>query len=171
MRGDRVFLPVIGSSPAFNTTSVGSTAHSYALESTVRLWQGPHHRSVRIGNSDSAATFFVKLGNQSVSASTNDTLVLDRYPNVFYISANVSHISFISSTNTIINVTLGYGGETKLRGPRFVATSTVIPSTVTIFTIQQAGSITHVNWLDDLASWTIGDAAHILGMYHYSTST
>lgn len=169
MRGDKTFLPVIGGSPAFNTTSVGTTNHSYALESTTRLWQGPGNRSVRVTNADSAAAFFVEFGDQSVDASTGSFLVLGKHPNIFGVPANASNIAFISSTNTIINVTLGYDGYTVRRG--FVTTSTVIPSTVVTFTIQQAGSITHVYWLDPLASWTIGDAAHITELYHYSTST
>lgn len=170
MRGDRIFLPIAGDSPAFNSTAFGSTRVSYALESTdtSRLWQGPGNRSVKLSNANADASFFVQFGSQFVAASTNSILIPGAHPHVFYIPSNITHISFVSSTSVTVNIALGYGGETDYYIPRSAAT---ISSTVAIFTTPQAGSITYVYWLDTPAPWSKGDAEHILGVYHDTTST
>lgn len=176
MRGGRLFFTVPTSAPAFNST-LGSTQTLYALvASTVgRKWDGPNHRSVRLVNPTSSVPVYVEFGSSLAEASTNSILITPRRPHIFQ-TMSISHVSFLSTADVIINISLGYGGETDAVIPvqsiSIPATSTSTSTAVFMFTVSQAGSIMHVNWLESSAAFSPGDAAHLQWQYDYtSTST
>ena len=104
------FTPVYGTSePSFNSSAFGATSHSYAVESTVRKFQGPSYRSLRLVES-SGAEYRVNFGDSSVVANTTASmLVLGGVEVVFTLTPDVTHVAFVSSTTVTVNVTPGYG--------------------------------------------------------------
>ena len=110
LRAHMPFTPVYGTSePSFDTSAFATTSHRYALESTVRTWQGPSYRSVRLVES-SGAEYRVNFGTATVvAASTSCMKVLGGVEVVFTVTPDVTHIAVVSSTNVTVNVTPGYG--------------------------------------------------------------
>ncbi len=162
----RTFFPI----GAFNSSAFGSTSVAYALASTARVWLHPGNRSVRLVGGDSSASFYAEFGTSDVEASTNSFLALPRQPYVVYVTPSHSHVAFVSSTSVTVNVAIGHGGENEEDYRRDGAAVSGPPPSV-LGTIQEAGSIIGVPWLDEPATWSIGDAAHIYGGFHHSTST
>ena len=170
-----IFIPIISTGPAFNST-VGLFPNAKSLESTGREWKGPFHRTVRIAGMKRTGKYYIQFGRTSVSASTNSFLALGQQPYLFHIAPSVTHVSFVSSTDLVVNVALGYvmSIPSGTAGGRASATSTAISATSTeeIWTIQEASSILYgTYWLDENAAWTLGDAHQIMLGFHYSTST
>lgn len=110
-RAGRPFYPIENSTaPSFNSTSL-SASTSYVLESTLRIWQGPSNRSVRLVNANSSASFFAKFGSSTVAAASSDSiLIVGAWPSVFNVSPSQTWVSLVSSTDVTVNVTLGYAG-------------------------------------------------------------
>jgi len=108
----QAFQPLYTSSHAsFNSSALGATSHSYALQATgTREWSLPQARSIRLLAS-TADRYHVKLGSTaSVSAGSSDSmLMLGNVAQVISIGPSVSHIAFVSSTTITVNVTLGIG--------------------------------------------------------------
>jgi len=101
------FQPINSTAPAFNS-SAGSSA-VYALEATGREWQYPTSRAVRI-TSKAADDFSILFGNSAVAPSTaTSMLVLGGVSEVFTVETLHTHIGIASSTDVIVNVTLGTG--------------------------------------------------------------
>jgi len=111
VRKGRPFYPIENSTaPAFNSSSL-NTAFRYVLESTERVWQGPSNRAVRVVGANSSAAYYLKLGSSTVVAASSDSfLSIGAYPTVMLASPSQTYISLVSSTNVIVNVTLGYAG-------------------------------------------------------------
>ena len=104
------FQPISNSTaPAFNSSALTAAA-LYAIESTsLREWQFPTSRSLRIAEM-SGADYYIKTGSSdSVAASTNSMLMLGRSVEVIRLDQKDTHISIMSSTTVTVNVTLGYG--------------------------------------------------------------
>lgn len=100
------FIPVNSTEPAFE-----STGGLDALESTAtnRIWQGANSRAVRIA-SKAADDFYVTVGTSDIAAtSSGGTLVLGGTVEVFFVRPVQDNISITSSTDVVVNVTLGYG--------------------------------------------------------------
>lgn len=110
-REDRPFYPLTNTTaPSFRAVS-DNNALSFALESTLRVFQGPAGRSVRITNSDASANYYILFGSSTVVAtSTNGILMLGGVPFITGIAPSQTYISIVSSTSVAVNITLGYGG-------------------------------------------------------------
>lgn len=165
----RTFLSVPGTLPAFNSSAFGTTAPVYALESTGREWFIPINRSVRLVGHDSTANYYVEFGTASVQATTNSFLAIGGQPYIVHVGGAVTHVSFVSTGATVTaNIGIGFGGMTEENVRRFV--NTAAGPVTAIFTIEQAASIVGVQWSTDTV-FSIGQAAHIMGLYHFTTST
>ena len=110
-RADRSFIPLPGSTgPGFNS-SLGSSG-VYVLESTAlnRFWNGPTGRIVRLASLGSSASYYVTFGSSLiVPGSTDGTLIMGGSVETFALEAGQSYLGIKSSTDCIVNVTLGYG--------------------------------------------------------------
>lgn len=113
-RQGRPFYPLDNSTaPSFNSTANEAVAALYALASTVRVWQGPSNRAVRLTTNGTTEDFYFKFGtSDAVAASTDSTFVPGGVPVVVYVNPSQTHLSLVSAGSTIgsVNVTLGYGG-------------------------------------------------------------
>ena len=101
------FQPVNSTAPGFNSSSTSTT--TLAFESTVRSWQYPTSRVVRIA-SKAADDFFVNFGSTAVGASVTDgMLILGGTAEIFRVTSVQTNIGIASSTDVVINVTIGTG--------------------------------------------------------------
>lgn len=94
---------------SFNST-LGSASVAYAIESTLRKWQGPGSRVVRtqgIGASVSTP-YYVAFGSSLVSAVVGSGMLVSGGA-IFKVAPSVTYVAFASSTDVIVNVTPGYG--------------------------------------------------------------
>ena len=95
--------------PSFNSSSGSSGL--YALESTAlnRFWGIPGGRTIRIA-SIAGDDFYIALGSSTIVAGTTDSmLILGGTVELFRDTGDVSYIAIKSSTDVIVNVTLGQG--------------------------------------------------------------
>lgn len=109
MRFAQPFQPINSTGPGFNST-LGSSG-LYALESTSinRYWQAPTSRSVAIV-SKQTDDFYLVFGSSTVSCGTTDgQLFLGGVERVIHVDPTVSYVMFKSSTDMLINFTLGTG--------------------------------------------------------------
>lgn len=108
----RPFTPLENSTgPGFQ---IGATSSGlYALESTAlnRFWQTQTGRTVRVA-SISGDDFYLKFGSSLIDAVSSDgTLVLGGTVEIFRVQPTIqSFLSMKSSTDVILNITLGTGG-------------------------------------------------------------
>lgn len=109
------FTPVGTTAPGF-TMTIGDTSSAVALESTsVREWDHPGGRTVRISSQAPGSTdFYVRFANSSTQTVTasNGMLILGGTVEVMSLPRpSLTHIVAISTaTGTMdVNVTLGYG--------------------------------------------------------------
>lgn len=116
LRYDFPFQPIRNSTaPSFEVTSSGFTGTTaQALESTAigRTWEGPSGRAVRFAES-SAVDYFVNFGSSLIVAASSDSMkVLGGTVESFFIQPGQTHVairSISTSTDALVNVTLGYG--------------------------------------------------------------
>ena len=103
------FFPVIGSTePGFNS-SANDTAALSAFESTIRKWDAPSGRAARFA-SKGAADFSITMGTSDIAAtSSGGMLILGGTVETFWVSPSYTHLSVVSSTDVVVNVTIGYG--------------------------------------------------------------
>lgn len=104
------FQPIDSTAPAFNST-LGSSG-SYALESTgTRDWRLPASRAVRVAGRASTP-YYILFGSSAVSASTaTSVLIPSGAAHVVPVPPGTkTYIGIASSTDVVVNVTLGYGG-------------------------------------------------------------
>ncbi len=171
MYKERPFLPIGTTAPAFNSSALGTTSAIYVLQATGREWSLPSNRSVRIVGHAASAAYYAEFGDSGSSASTNSFLALGEQPYIVHVGAGITHLALVSTgAAPTVNVTIGSWGHTEEAYRHFIDTAPA--STAALFTIQQAASVTGVQWSTEATLvWTIGDAAHIMGLYHYTTST
>ena len=116
----RQFLPfqqIRSTAPGFQTTS-DSTSQAFALETTsIREFQGPFNRSVRVsggavGNDGAtSADFDIAFGEDSAikANSTDGMRILGGTVELFHVHPSITHVAVISSTTVNVNFALGYG--------------------------------------------------------------
>lgn len=104
------FQPVNSSEIAFNTSVAGGTSSvAYALESSARFWQYPTSRSIQIMES-SGVEFYIKFGSSTVVANSSDSMkCLGGAERVYGVDTSFSYMAVASSTDVVLNVTLGTG--------------------------------------------------------------
>lgn len=101
------------SGPSFQST-LGNAATIYALESTgAREWQLPSARVIRIA-SKAADDFYIKVGSSDAALTVNSTLgtsqlILGGTVELIRVEPGQTHIGVASSTDVVMNVTLGIG--------------------------------------------------------------
>ena len=114
LRYDLAFAPAINSTePSFTVTlSTLSSAHAFETGTTLRSWEGPTGRSIRLSET-SGVDYKVQFGTSDVVAtSSGSMLVLGGAAELFTIQAGQTHVAFIKDSTTDIsdvNVTIGYG--------------------------------------------------------------
>jgi len=111
-RKGRPFYPIeTSTAPSFNSSAFGA-AVAYKLESTLRVWQGPSNRAVRVIDTGATVGYFVKFGTSDVvAASTDSFLIPTGLPMTVYVSPSQTHVGLFSTATATVNVTLGYGGS------------------------------------------------------------
>ena len=113
------FQPIREStSPSFRASG-DDTAAVFGFESSgpnakhataVRKWDYPTSRAIRL-TQKSGNDYYVQLGSSLAVAAADGTsmLVLGSESVILAVQAGINSISFISSTDYEVNVTLGYG--------------------------------------------------------------
>ena len=103
------FSPIANSTATSFNSTLGSSG-VYALESTLRVFPYPSGRTIRVG-SIAADDFFIKLGSSTIDAvSTDAQLMLGGTVELFRVQpTGQSYIAIKSSTDVIVNITLGTG--------------------------------------------------------------
>lgn len=96
--------------PSFDST-LGSANALYLLESTLRKWQGPGGRAVRLSIKSTAGPASVAFGSSGNVAAVagSAVIVLQGTAEVFGLQPSWNTMAVVSSTDTVVNVTLGYG--------------------------------------------------------------
>lgn len=110
-RGLEGFQPIISTAPSFQSTSVANVSTAIALEATsVREWQSPGGRSIRIFSQD-APHYHVALGDSNIVAAASHSIMINGGDQVILKvpKPSYTHFAAISSTDLTVNVTLGYG--------------------------------------------------------------
>ena len=104
------FSPINSTAPSFNSTSLDSTAALYALESTgAREWEFASGRAVRVVGKQSD-DYHIAFGTSDVVATTTvHQAILGGTVESFFVIPSFTHISIVSSTDVVVNVTVGYG--------------------------------------------------------------
>lgn len=103
------FHPVRGIIPSFNSTAA-STSALFALEATGREWQGPSGRAIRVA-SLASDDYYINFGSSTIAASTaTSLLVLGGTVESFMLDPSDTYVAIKSSTDVLVNITLGYGG-------------------------------------------------------------
>jgi hypothetical protein len=101
-------MPVDSTTPSFAST-LGSSG-VYQIESTsVRKWQGPSNRSIRVA-SLASDDFYIAFGTSLIAPSTLSMLLLGGTIEAFYLTPSQTFVAVKSSTDVIVNFTPGYGG-------------------------------------------------------------
>lgn len=107
------FTPIDSTAPSFQAAVDGATAQTFALQSTgEREWfHGPGARSIRFADTGTEDYYMVFGTSDITVGSTNGTLILGGTVEIFTpVKPSHTHIAMIgSSTDTTVNVTLGYG--------------------------------------------------------------
>lgn len=111
LRYDLPFYPVPSTAPSFLAT-LSTVSSAQAMESTsVRDWQGPTGRSVRLSET-SGVDYNVQIGTSDVVVtSTASMLILGGVVEVFRVNPGQTHIALMTQSTQIsnVNITLGYG--------------------------------------------------------------
>lgn len=106
-RYGRPFQPLNSTAPSFNST-LGSSG-VYAIASTLRVFNGPTNRAVRV-SSIASDDMYITFGTSLIAPSTLGLLILGGTVESFYIAPYQAYIAIKSSTDVTLNITPGYGG-------------------------------------------------------------
>lgn len=104
------FTVITSTLPSFDVV-IAATSVATALESTaVREWAGPGGRAIRVATI-TADDYRMQFGSSLAVASTaGSAVILGGTVEVFKVARpSDTFVAFHSSTDVIINVTLGYG--------------------------------------------------------------
>jgi len=104
------FTPIGSTAPGFSAT-VDNTSATFPLEvSSLREWAGPTSRTIRVTSAGSN-DFHMAIGSSTIVVSSSEHMrILGGTVEVFHqFRPSDTFISFVSSTDVVVNCTLGYG--------------------------------------------------------------
>lgn len=107
-RSEWPFTPITSSAPSFNASASGTV---YLFESTIRKWQGPGGRAVRLSVKSTQPPVTVGFGSSGEVAAVagSDIVVLNGTVEVFGLQPGWNSMMISATTDAIVNVTPGYG--------------------------------------------------------------